>query len=51
MTEPATVVYSYGGRELEWHPLKAASNLRKHGVTFEEAATIFADERAILLDD
>lgn len=28
----------------EWSPRKAASNLRKHGVSFEEAATAFDDE-------
>jgi uncharacterized DUF497 family protein len=27
----------------EWAPEKAAVNQRKHGVTFEEAATVFAD--------
>jgi hypothetical protein len=27
----------------EWDPKKAASNLRKHGVSFEEAATVFTD--------
>ncbi|MDX1653862.1 MAG: BrnT family toxin [Candidatus Competibacteraceae bacterium] len=27
----------------EWNPAKAASNRRKHGVTFEQAATVFLD--------
>jgi uncharacterized DUF497 family protein len=27
-----------------WSARKAASNLRKHGVSFEEAATVFDDE-------
>ncbi len=27
----------------EWDAAKAAANVRKHGVTFEEAATVFAD--------
>ena len=27
----------------EWNPEKAARNLGKHGVSFEEAATIFGD--------
>ena len=35
----------------EWDPKKAAANQRKHGVSFEEAGTVFADEFAILLDD
>ena len=35
----------------EWAPAKAQQNLRKHGVTFDEAQTAFADEDAILLAD
>jgi uncharacterized DUF497 family protein len=35
----------------EWHPAKAASNLSKHGVGFEEAATVFADPLARIFDD
>jgi Ribonuclease toxin, BrnT, of type II toxin-antitoxin system len=30
----------------EWDPKKAQANKRKHGVTFEEAATCFGDEHA-----
>jgi uncharacterized protein len=32
--------------EFEWDPRKAAANLRKHGVSFEEAATVFGDRLA-----
>lgn len=35
----------------EWDPKKAAVNLRKHGVSFEDAQTAFADENAKLIDD
>jgi uncharacterized DUF497 family protein len=35
----------------EWDPRKAAANRRKHGVSFEEAATVFSDDRALLIDD
>ncbi len=36
----------------DWDPAKAASNLTKHGVRFEEAMTVFVDPRALsLLDD
>lgn len=35
----------------EWHPLKAASNLKDHGVSFEEAATVFDDSLAITTPD
>ena len=34
-----------------WDPLKAASNRRKHGVTFEEAATAFADPLSLTVPD
>ncbi|MGH9369830.1 MAG: BrnT family toxin, partial [Thermoanaerobaculia bacterium] len=27
----------------EWDPAKAAENLAKHGVSFQEAATVFRD--------
>ena len=32
--------------EFEWNSPKAAANVRKHGVTFDEAATVFLDELA-----
>ncbi len=35
----------------EWDERKNADNNRKHGVTFEEAQTVFADEHALLLED
>ncbi len=35
----------------EWDPKKAAANLRKHGASFEDAQTVFADEHAKLIDD
>ncbi|AMM24409.1 BrnT family toxin [Variovorax sp. PAMC 28711] len=35
----------------EWDERKAALNARKHGVTFDEAKSVFVDERARLIDD
>jgi uncharacterized DUF497 family protein len=35
----------------EWDPRKATANIAKHGVTFEEAKTVFYDEDALLIDD
>jgi uncharacterized DUF497 family protein len=35
----------------EWDPRKAAANEKKHGVGFEEARSVFSDERAKLIDD
>jgi len=37
--------------QFEWDPRKAAANLKKHGVTFQEAATIFGDPLAITFQD
>lgn len=38
--------------ELEWDDNKAASNIEKHGVSFEEARAVFRDPFATeLLDD
>jgi hypothetical protein len=34
-----------------WDEVKAAENRRKHGVAFEEASTVFADENARLKHD
>ncbi len=34
-----------------WDQNKAKANLRKHGVSFEEAETVFADDNALLQDD
>jgi uncharacterized DUF497 family protein len=35
----------------EWDPRKAASNARKHGVTFDEAATAFVDPFGRIVED
>ena len=35
----------------EWDPNKAKINIEKHGISFEEATTVFADEQAVLFDD
>jgi len=35
----------------EWDPRKADANLRKHKVSFEDAQSVFSDERALLIDD
>ena len=38
--------------QFEWDPEKAKKNLKKHGVSFEEASTIFEDPQFIsFLDD
>jgi uncharacterized DUF497 family protein len=35
----------------EWDPAKAANNILKHGVSFEEAITVFKDPLAFIFDD
>ncbi|HET7503024.1 MAG TPA: BrnT family toxin [Kofleriaceae bacterium] len=37
--------------DFEWDSDKATSNLAKHGVSFADASTVFADPFAIYLDD
>lgn len=34
-----------------WDPIKARTNLRKHGISFDEATTVFADPLALLVED
>ena len=34
-----------------WDQAKARANIRKHGVSFDEAQSVFLDEEARLLDD
>jgi uncharacterized protein len=43
----ATVVEGH----FEWDSAKADSNVKKHGVSFFEAATVFADPYAVYVDD
>jgi uncharacterized DUF497 family protein len=39
------------GLRFDWDERKNRANQRKHGVSFEEAETVFSDDRALLLDD
>ena len=39
------------GLGFEWDEAKAALNLRKHGVAFAEALTIFVDPLAVIISD
>ena len=38
-------------QQFEWDAGKALANLKKHGVAFDEALTVFADPLARILDD
>jgi len=35
----------------EWDPVKASSNINKHGISFDEAKTVFDDDFARLIPD
>lgn len=37
--------------KFEWHGPKASTNLRKHGISFHEAATVFADSLSYVFPD
>ena len=37
--------------DFEWDDRKASANAKKHGVSFEEARSVFVDEQAKLIDD
>lgn len=37
--------------QFEWNPEKAELNLKKHGVDFTEAETVFGDSLAKIFDD
>jgi uncharacterized DUF497 family protein len=37
--------------QFKWDERKNRTNARKHGVTFEEALTVFSDENALLIAD
>lgn len=36
-------IYTLQGIEFEWDGVKAQSNIKRHGITFEEAASVFLD--------
>ena len=40
-----------GGMEIEFDPDKAAMNLNKHEISFEEAATSLLDPNALVMED
>ena len=40
-----------GDLEFTWDEAKARANLKKHGVSFQEAASAFTDEHARIIDD
>ena len=47
----STELYEIHGQQFKWDMEKNLQNIEKHGVPFKEAATVFRDEIAIILDD
>ncbi len=37
--------------DIDWDPKKAAANLREHGVSFSDAATVLTDDFALTRED
>lgn len=46
-----TESHEFQGQRFDWDTDKNLSNIEKHGIPFKEAATVFRDENAVLLDD
>jgi uncharacterized DUF497 family protein len=45
------IKYNQDGLVFRWSEVKAETNLKKHGIAFEEAATAFRDINAQIFDD
>lgn len=44
-------MFVYGIISFEWDDAKADTNLKKHGVPFDEASTVFYDPYALVVPD
>ena len=44
-------MFEYDGLKFDWDDDKYSINIEKHGIYFEEAASVFADENAVYLPD
>ncbi len=51
MKSPLICTYNICIMKFEWSSAKATSNLKKHGVSFEEARSVFYDEFAVQFYD
>jgi uncharacterized protein len=45
------MVQAGGPPRFEWDAAKNRVNFQKHGVSFEEAQTVFSDDRALLIEE
>jgi uncharacterized protein len=48
---PQSCYIQFVGLMFEWDELKARENRTKHGISFEEASTVFGDPMALTMDD
>ena len=46
-----TFVHTFVRVEIAWDPQKAEANVREHGVSFAEAATVLTDDCALTRED
>ena len=46
-----TPVHTVNGVDIDWDARKAEANLREHGVSFAEAATVLTDDYALTRED
>jgi len=46
-----TYTVNMSGIAFDWDEGKNQENIRKHGIAFQEAETVFSDEHALLIDD
>ena len=44
-------MFEFEGQVFDWDINKNLSNIEKHGVPFKEAATVFRDTAAVIIDD
>ena len=51
LPEQGAQINGNGRMRFEWDRDKAELNLKKHGISFREAATVFGDTLAITFDD
>jgi uncharacterized DUF497 family protein len=51
IADPTNKCHTLVALQFTWDPTKARSNLKKHGVSFEEAVTVFADPLALFVEE
>ena len=47
----STISYALNGLNFQWDSEKAEAVMKKHGVSFQEAASVFSDEEGLMIPD